>query len=351
MEETETTPLGGTTAALVVALGVGCTFFRDGIYECWIYFRLGHYYIIRHLNVQKVMKAINVSKLRMPQVAGYIERNQEMKAFKRKLYNSEDLKTIVVTGPRGSGKSTLVEHCLAGKGGVVSVCLDTQSSFSEEKFEEKVMKTIGLPRREPGTNVMALLRLALRGLRKSQEELPIFVIKADELCTPDQLQSLLILMKQYGADEKLIRPIVVLTSSTSAFGLSISPMELRSRYFHVDDLTDEQCLEYVESRLSSMIEGDKQEISKFVKDVVPHLGIGNRFIQIQNVMDGMPELKLDEIKEHIESWVEEEVLIYTDSVRSFFREVKGTCHSKKAVKRVFKEKGSIPYAHFLKCVG
>ena len=299
------------------------------------------------------MKAINVSKLRMPQVAGYIERNQETKAFKRKLYNSEDLKTIVVTGPRGSGKSTLVEHCLAGKGGVESVCLDTRSSFSEEKFAENVMQTIGLPRREPGTNVMALLRLALRGLHKSQEELPIFVIEANELCKPGQLRSLLILMKQYGADEKLIRPIVVLTSSTSAFGLSISPMELQSRYFHVDDLTDEQCLEYVESRLSSMIEGDEQEISKFVKDVVPHLGIGNRFIQIQNVMDGMSELKLDEIKEHIESWVEEEVLTYTDRVGSFFGEVKGTCH-KEAVKRAFKlllEKGSMPLHTFHEACG
>ena len=119
-------------------------------------------------------------------------------------------------------------------------------------------------------------------------------------------------MKQYGADEELIRPIIVLSSSTSAFGLTISEAELRSRYFHVDNLTDEQCLEYVESRLSKIIEGDKQEISKFVKDVVPHLGIGNRFVQIQkykfvkdvvphlgignrfvqiqNVMDGMSEL-------------------------------------------------------------
>ena len=130
-------------------------------------------------------------------------------------------------------------------------------------------------------------------------------------------------------------------------------MELQSRYFHVDDLTDEQCLEYVESRLSSMIEGDEQEISKFVKDVVPHLGIGNRFIQIQNVMDGMSELKLDEIKEHIESWVEEEVLTYTDRVGSFFGEVKGTCH-KEAVKRAFKlllEKGSMPLHTFHEACG
>ena len=93
----------------------------------------------------------------------------------------------------------------------------------------------------------------------SQEELPIFVVETDHRCTPDQLRSLLILMKQYGADEKLIRPIVVLSSSTSAFGLTISEEELRSRYFHVDDLTDEQCLEYVESMLSRIIKGDEQE--------------------------------------------------------------------------------------------
>ena len=124
------------------------------------------------------------------------------------------------------------------------VFLNPQSSFSEEKFAEKVMKTIGLPYTQSGTNVMAL---ALQGLCESQEELPIFVtFDSDD------------------ADEKLIRPI------------ASSRKELRSRYFHVDDLTDEQCLEYVESRLSSMIKGDEQEISNFMKEVVPHLGIGNR---------------------------------------------------------------------------
>ena len=339
-------------SALVVALGLGWTFFRDGIYQN-----------VQKVNVQKVMKAINVSKLEMPRVAAYIERNQEMKAFKRELYNSEDLRTTLVTGPRGSGKSTLVKYCLAGKGGVVRVFLNTQSSFSEEKFAENVMKTIGVSYTQPGTdvNVMALLSLALRGLRKSQEELPIFVIEADERCTPDQLQSLLILMKQYGSHKQLIRPIIVLSSSTSVFGLSISPKELRARYFHVDDLTDEQCLEYVESRLSSMIEGDEQEISNFVKEVVPHLGIGNRLIHLDSVLVGMLELvfdkvqhKLDKVQEHIESYVEERVRIYTDSVRRFFREVKGTCHSEEAVKRAFKlllEKGSMPLHTFLEVCG
>ena len=208
------------------------------------------------------MKAIKASKLEIPEIAGYIKRNQEMEDLKDMLYDPVYLQTIVVTGPRGSGKSTLVQRYLAGKGGVVRIVLNTQSSFSEEKFAENVMETIGVSYAQSGTNVMALLSVALRGLRKSQEELPIIVVETDHRCKPGELRSLLILMKQYGADQKLIRPIIVLSSSTSAFGLTINEVELRSRYFHVDDLTDEQCLEYVESRLSEIIKGDEQEISK-----------------------------------------------------------------------------------------
>ena len=157
---------------------------------------------------------MKASKLRMPQMDGYIKRNQEMEAFKDMLYDPRPrIKTIVVTGPRGSGKSTLVQHCLAGKGGVVRVFLDTQSSFSVGEFAENVMQTIGLPYRQSGTNVNGLLSLALQGLCERQEELPIFVVETDNRCTPGQLRSLLILMKHYGADEKLIRPIVLIDIS------------------------------------------------------------------------------------------------------------------------------------------
>ena len=156
-------------SALFVALGVGWTFSRDGL--LWNY-----------LNVLQVKRAINASKLEMPQVTAYIERNQEMEALKDKLYDPEYIKTIIVTGPRGSGKSTLVQHCLAGKVRVVSVCLD-----SEEKFAENVLETIEFSYAQSGTNVKALLSVVLRRLRKSQEELPIIVVETDHRCTPDQL--------------------------------------------------------------------------------------------------------------------------------------------------------------------
>ena len=326
-------------SALVLALGLSWTFSRNGIYP----------------NVPRVMTAIKVSKLKMPQMDGYIERNQEMEAFKKMLYDPGPLKTIIVTGPRGSGKSTLVQHCLAGKAGAVRIFLDPRSDFSVEEFAENVMHKIGLPRTEPGTKAKGLLYLALEELCERQEELPIIVVEADHRCTPGQLRSLLILMKQYGADNKLIRPIVVLSSSKATFGLAISEKELRSHYFHVDDLTDKQCLEYIESRLSMIIEGDEQEkISNFVKEVVPHLGIGNRLIHLDSVLVGMSKQNLHKIQKHIEWCVEEEVLAYTNSMRSFFGEVKGTCHSKEAVKRALKlllEKGSMPLHTFHRVCG
>ena len=57
----------GSVSAFIAFLGLSWNFSRDGLL----------------LNVWRVMKAIKVSKLKMPQVAGYIKRNQEMKAFKK----------------------------------------------------------------------------------------------------------------------------------------------------------------------------------------------------------------------------------------------------------------------------
>ena len=68
--------LVGSFGVIVSVLGVGWTFSRDGL-------------LVNYWNVLQVKRAINASKLKMPQVDGYIERNQEMKAFKKMLYDPD----------------------------------------------------------------------------------------------------------------------------------------------------------------------------------------------------------------------------------------------------------------------
>ena len=59
---------------------------------------------------------------------------------------------------------------------------------------------------------------------------PIFIVEVDKKFPSESLEELLLLMKQLGDDSKLVKPIVVLSSSRSALGLNIGIRKLAGSF-------------------------------------------------------------------------------------------------------------------------
>ena len=81
--------------------------------------------------------------------------------------------------------------------------------------------------------VVEMALTSLKGM--NQDSLPpILVVEIDSLCKGAVLQDLLLTMKQWGFERGLVRPIVVVSSSLSAFGMKLHPVELRASYVMVE---------------------------------------------------------------------------------------------------------------------
>ena len=112
-------------------------------------------------------------------------------------------------------------------------------------------------------------------LRRHKKLQPILVVEADQRCSASHLEHLLLLLKRWGADNKLLRPLVVLSSSRAALGLTLTTeARFRAQYFVLQDLTEAEgeqllaglCKPYVKSCTA-------EELSCFCKEVLPVLGM------------------------------------------------------------------------------
>ena len=95
---------------------------------------------------------------------------------------------MIVTGPRGSGKTTLVNTELKGNKKVVTVSLNTAVPFTEERFARSILTALRFPYKPTGLSAQGLLETALAKHRKLP---PILVEEANWRCDATHLLLLL----------------------------------------------------------------------------------------------------------------------------------------------------------------
>lgn len=177
----------------------------------------------------------------------YIPR-EALKQVVKEDIESETIRTLIISGPRGCGKSTLVQEVLQDKAGVVSVAVDESGI---EGFAGSIVGALiassHLTEHIPHTT---LVTSALTKLQKEQGEMPTIIVEVNERCTGDQLEKILLFLKYLGDDRRLARSVVVLSSSRTVLELVIGIDELRAKYRMVGDLTIEEAREFLIQLLS-----------------------------------------------------------------------------------------------------
>ena len=148
--------------------------------------------------------------------------------------NPKVLRTVVVVGPRGSGKSTLAHMTLKNTTKVISVHLDTDEPFSPKQFAVKILEALCVPPPESQINTARSRVEQALAASKKDKRVPIIHVEVDVRGDAKQLQNLLILLKVWGEDLKLVRAVVTLSSSRAALGLSIAMDELRADIFEIE---------------------------------------------------------------------------------------------------------------------
>ena len=129
--------------------------------------------------------------------------------------------TLLVSGPRGAGKTILVNKALKGRNGVIDFKPAADTDVTNETLVEAIMNELEIEY-TAGLNPTTMLMKILKDIK------PILIVEVNDHCTSEGLQSLLLRLKSWGADKMLVRPIVVVSSSRSAFSLTIGLKELRT---------------------------------------------------------------------------------------------------------------------------
>ena len=173
---------------------------------------------------------------------------------------------LVVSGPRGTGKSCAVRMAVEGHAGTVVVPFVSS-------MEDDLWDTIGVNRLAPGTQVNILMRSFLKKLHKP----PIFILEVDTKCTAKDIETLLLKVKRWGFEDELARFVVIVSGSRILGDLRIPLPQLRCDYVEVGDLSKKEAEEFARRIFCRLSDGEA--VNKLVERVVDNCGGRLLFLQ------------------------------------------------------------------------
>ena len=240
--------------------------------------------------------------------------------------SSAPSRTLVVMGPRGSGKSTLVNLTFASSANVIRIHLDTTVPFSAEEFSHNILSVLSVY--PPPPHVQA--RLLLEKAFKKFPEPPLLLVEADTRCGAKQLEQLLLLLKWWAGDLNAVRPVVILSASRAAFGLKLRLSELRALPFVVPDLTEAEGEKLLWTLFSKLVTCTEEEFSQLCKQLLlPKLGTRPlnitdfaRFYKDEGTLH-----TLQEVTDFAAAFLAQERLSYTFALQAFVEQLDTSTHA------------------------
>ena len=186
--------------------------------------------------------------------------------------------TLLVHGPRGVGKTTLMQHALDGVKGIVHI---QPNPLTVKNFYQSIFAYVDFKTKDESH--AALVIRALKQIKARKGTKPTFVVDVNEKCTEEELMAVLIELKKMVADLNLSSGVVILSTSQAALLLPVTLHELRVRPVSVSDPPRRTIINYLEKRLLKLFPDSKlEEREGWIANYSPE--IGTRFLDAANLV-------------------------------------------------------------------
>ena len=184
--------------------------------------------------------------------------------------------TMIVCGPRGCGKSTIVAEIFSEEPAVIKLLYNGVCQNDLAKAIFGLLRVVCPESIEPSN----FLEIVLKSVQDKGYRLPTLIIEVNTRYDSAKLEDLLLTCKHLGDDSGLVVPVVVLSSSRAAFGMHLSDDELRAEYVEVDDLSEDEARTFLFKALKTVNATDDKK-----KDAVDLAvaAIGTRLVHLCRV--------------------------------------------------------------------
>lgn len=284
----------------------------------YIYYRTSEYSTIR--NFRKIINS--TVEFEIPNA--YTER-PELYATIRNAVKKDFNETTCVIGPRGVGKSTAVQAAFIKQKGVVL------ARCGKDRKADSVAKNIiatfaGHASAEAGDSVNHLGDL-LTTIKKGRHKMPIIILEVDNRWENNDLEYLLMVAKQIGADRNLARFVIIMSAAIGSLDIGVTFGALRCKFLSVEEATETEAKQYFQTTFShtKFTEKEKSSLTELALDA----GFRN-FREMQTLRVKIEDLtSLSSIKQCIEKEAE---FNYKSCLRSSYMLVNKLCSEKGAKK-------------------
>ena len=223
---TKYSTLGPPTISVVGAIGTYTIFFANPVEK--------------YLALKKLKK----ESIKFEEPIDFVPRSELEEVIQSKL---RDNRTVIVSGTRGVGKSTLVQSCFKGE---TSVLLSGEVSISKEDVFHSLLNQLSMTvdKIAATTTIGQVLDLA----KHNNYKRPTIIVEVNGSWKSSDLRDFLVSLKVMGADRKLASFVVVISAELSSYNININYKDLRCDIVYVPEASEEEAKKFFINRFSAM---------------------------------------------------------------------------------------------------